>query len=233
MASRSGKDALDIENEGPLTQARLILCEGKSDASFIRRLLNERKLTGFQIGFPNQTTARAFGKDAFGSYLEFLKPRRGFNGLRHLVVLADADENPESSLSSVQEHLRKAQFAAPDEVGRTNREQSPSVTILMLPGPNSKGNLETLLLQAVQDHALAKCFEEYRRCCGIDGWPIGAGSKAMLTAIIAATCRKNPSCSLTWMWGQEGNPISLTHTAFDALVLALTDIAAKMPTAGG
>jgi hypothetical protein len=38
-----------------------------------------------------------------------------------------------------------------------------------------------------------------------------------LHSLIAASCPKNPGCSLTTIWAEEGNPISLADETFNPI----------------
>ena len=217
MASRS--DRLDAQNQGEILQSAVVLCEGKRDASFIHHFLANRRLSGFQVGFPDPTTSRGFGKDAFEDYLAALRARRGFSRLRHLVVIADNDSDPRQAFQGVQRQIRNAGYPVPKDVGITSGDSPPFTTVLMLPGTGASGNLDTLLLKAALDgtHPLHHCFEPFWQCCKVEELPVGKASKMKLTTVVAASCQNNPSCSLVWVWSEKGNPISLSQACFDFL----------------
>lgn len=214
MASKFGKDRFDAQNEGPIEEPVLILGEGKRDVSFLEHLLVSRGLIGFQSGF-------AGGKDRFAEYLASLKPRTGIDRLRHLIVVGDNDTDPDRAFRGIQDQIQHAGFPAPEQPNDTIRGVSgPSVTVVMLPAPGEPGNLDALLLRSVLDgtHPFHECFEAFWRCCKVnDDLAVGKASKVKLATAIAASCTSNPGCSLVWVWSEQGNPISLSHTCFDDL----------------
>src|SRR5437867_1639627 len=98
MASKL--DELEAENEGQILQPTFIVCEGKSDAAFFFRLVRERKLNGFQVGWAN-------GKTTFGSYLNGLRARTSPKLLR-LILVRDCDEDPIDAFNKMIEQIQAA-----------------------------------------------------------------------------------------------------------------------------
>ncbi|OFW28784.1 MAG: hypothetical protein A3J28_06180 [Acidobacteria bacterium RIFCSPLOWO2_12_FULL_60_22] len=225
------KDRFDEENTRDFTARNLVLCEGKADAAFFRHLLDANQILGFQIGFPSRETAVGqFGYTGFQKHLEGIKARRGFADLQNIIIVRDSDLDPDHSFLDVCNHVRDAGgYVVPDAPG-TPSGQNPAITILLIPSSTEMGNLETLLLRAVNhDEKLTPCLDTYFGCCRFDDFPITKSSKKKLTTTIAAWNHDNPSCSLVFLWSEEQaahNPISIHHPAITKLADFLRGFAA-------
>lgn len=185
-----------------------------------------RRLAGVQVGWPDEETTGGFGKDAFEAYLKALRPRQGFRNLRDLIVVGDNDIDPSKSFPNIQKALSAAGYPVPEAPWSTAGGQALRVSVVMLPGKDEPGNLDTYLLRAVDKHPLNPCFAAYWECCRTGELPVTKASKVKLTTIVAASCKENPSCSLVWVWSERGNPIDLDHPSFDSLVEFLGPFAA-------
>jgi 5S rRNA maturation endonuclease (ribonuclease M5) len=192
-------------------QRTLVLCEGKRDASFVLHLAEQRGIDGIQVGFTN-------GKDGFKNYLVDLRVRRGFNSLRHIVILRDCDENGEVAFRDVVQQINEAGRYDIPTAPEVETAGTPGITVRLIPDSTTVGNLDALLLSAVDaNHPLNPCFDSYFECCKLGDVSIGKASKIKLTTIVAASCHANPSCSLVWVWKETGNPIPLQSSKFDAI----------------
>ena len=216
-------DKLDTQNQGELTQPTLVLCEGKRDASFVLHLAEQRGIKGIQTGFPDpggqfKVTSNAYGKSGFKEYLVDLRARTGFKNLRHIVILRDRDGDETAAFKDVAQQIAGAGKYGVPTAAEQESEGTPGVIVRLIPDAATEGNLDVLLLSAIDaTHPLNHCFGPYFDCCGLEAIPIGEAAKIKLTTIVAASCRKNPSASLTFVWSQVGNPIPLASSKFDDL----------------
>ena len=217
----------DMGNEGRFTVSNLIVCEGKGDAAFFRHLLDENNISDFKVEVPNTVTAKGqFGNSGFGTYLVGIKTRRGFGGLTNVIIARDSDENPEGSFNQVCEQIQQAGgYEIPNGPRKTtDTDKKPAMTVLLIPGSQEPGNLETLLLQGVDyrnDPNVEDCLDKYFQCLELDKFSKTISSKKKMTTIIAATNNKNPSCSLAYIWSHaqaECNPISIQSPAISNIV---------------
>ena len=209
------------------TEPNLIICEGKGDAAFFRHILDANDISGFQVGFPNDATAGGqFGRTGFEKYLMGVKTRRGYKELKNIIIATDSDLNPSKSFNEVCGQIKEARkevggYEVPDEP-RTPKGKNPTMSVLLVPHSKEKGNLETLLLNAMTlDKKDKDCFETYFKCLKLDELEITVSSKKKLTTIIAAKNDKNPSCSLAYIWSEEQkiyNPIDIKHSALSDIV---------------
>lgn len=221
------KDRFDNENMCVFTEPNLIICEGKGDAAFFRHILDANDISGFQVGFPNDATAGGqFGRTGFEKYLMGVKTRRGYKELKNIIIATDSDLNPSKSFNEVCGQIKEARkevggYEVPDEP-RTPKGKNPTMSVLLVPHSKEKGNLETLLLNAMTlDKKDKDCFETYFKCLKLDELEITVSSKKKLTTIIAAKNDKNPSCSLAYIWSEEQkiyNPIDIKHSALSDIV---------------
>ena len=217
------KDRFDNENMSDFTEPNLIICEGKGDAAFFRHILDANRISGFQVGFPNDETAGGqFGRTGFEKYLMGVKTRRGYKDLKNIIIATDSDLDPSKSFDEVRNQIENAGgYEVPDEP-RTPKGKNPAMSVLLVPHSKKKGNLETLLLDAMTlDEKDKNCFETYFKCLKLDELEITVSSKKKLTTIIAAKNDKNPSCSLAYIWSEEQkqyNPIDIEHSALSDIV---------------
>ncbi len=221
-------DKLDEENVAKLSKPVLVLCEGKRDAAFVRKLADHFRLAAIQVGFPvPDQTSDAYGKGGFQGYLLGLGARAGFAELRHLVILRDCNGSAAHAFDEVAGQVREAGgLAIPLHAFEPTAGQ-PSVTIALVPGPEEEGNLDTLLLRAIQlPEVLRGCLEAFWACARVEGDGIGKASKIKLTSILALAFRNNPSISLAFVWDKRENPIALDHACFQPLVELLRRISA-------
>ena len=135
-------DELEMENEGQILTPSFIICERKSDAAFFFRLVRERNLNGFQVGW-------AGGKTGFGSYLNGLRPRTSIN-LQRLILVRDSDDDPSDAFKRMVEQIKAAKdhpYPIPTEPKTVATGGTPHVSVLLLPDSDEMGTLETLLVR--------------------------------------------------------------------------------------
>ena len=127
---------------------------------FFRHILDANEILGFQVGFPNDETAGGqFGKTGFEKYLVGIKVRRGHKELKNIIIARDSDLNPLKSFDEVCGQIQEAGgYKVPDEPC-TPKGKNPAMSILLVPHSKEKGNLETLLLNAMTlDEEDKDCF---------------------------------------------------------------------------
>lgn len=168
---------MNIEIHAP----RLLVVEGKDDQSFFEALIEDAGLPGFQV-------LPIGGKTMLRGYLKALTRLPKFGSLvTHLVVVRDADDNPQGAFQSVCGSLRDADLPVPDSPyvlqGRPN---SPVVAIVILPG-DTPGALEDICLESVRDHRIMPCIDEFFDCLGgIGGQRATHLSKARVQVFLAS-----------------------------------------------
>jgi len=97
-----------------------------------------------------------------------------------------------------------------------------------MPGNGKNGALEHLILEIVKTERpdLITCVEDYRKCTmGAKAWDDNSDAKMKMQCIVAATCEKNPYCSLSWIWGYETIPVRIDSPVLKELSDFLTAFA--------
>lgn len=104
------------------------------------------------------------GKNKLSSYVSNLVKQDGFyDKVRRLIVARDADDSAERAFQSVIDVLRKNDLSAPEMPG-VFTNATPSVCVLILPGGDREGCLESLLAESVSNSPLMECVDEFLDC---------------------------------------------------------------------
>lgn len=140
-----------------IEQSHLLLVEGIDDAFFFEALITRLNLCDIEI-WP------IGGVRDFKKKLGILKKLSGFEKIKSIGVIRDADENAAAAFDSVSQALRDNGLSAPDRYGHRSTE-TPLTSIMILPdGLESPGMLESLCLRAITDDPAMLCTEKYFEC---------------------------------------------------------------------
>lgn len=200
----------------------LIIGEGSQDEAFLRHLLQNRNILGYQVGFPSPEDSSSGGRGGFGKVLSGLRVRPDFKNIRAVVFVSDNDENPVASFSEINAQITEAgSFSVPTQpLNVVQTADHPDLVAFMLPSTNQIGCLETLCLPAALEAwpNLRPCIEEYSRCTDVGTWPKSKQSKMQLRCLFSAACKTDPNTSLVYAWSRNPPLIPLEHHSFDQLV---------------
>ena len=144
------------------TKPTQLLVEGNDDRNFFSALIDHMSLADIEVadievqsfGGVNQLrpTLRTFAEtDSFA------------NNVASLGIIRDAETSAQSAFRSVQDSLRSANLAIPDNPGQKT-PGPPSVSVFILPDNRNAGMLETLLCQTFQGEPIDDCIEDFLRC---------------------------------------------------------------------
>jgi hypothetical protein len=141
----------------PISESKQLVVEGRSTQRFFVAILSHLGLSGIQV-------QNFGGKDELRGFLKALRNSSGFfDRVRSLGVVRDGEENVDSTFQSVQDALKAAGFAVPNQpenaAGNTLK-----VNVLMLPNAMENGMLETICLEAVSDDPVIQCINTYFEC---------------------------------------------------------------------
>jgi len=185
----------------------VIVCEGFQDVGLVCHLLKHLKIHNCDVTYPKKSDG-GNGKDQIGAVIKLLagskKPATG------ILVIADADEDPKKSFAAVCAVLDK--YPVPSSAFTTAQKGSLRSGVFLLPGAGKKGALEHLLLDVVRNEnpGIIACVEEFRRCTvGPTPWSDNDDAKMKMQCVVAATCEKNPTCSLAWVWDPKYKTIPI------------------------
>ena len=178
VGSRQGPRNVSVE------QPRLLLVEGDDDKHFFQRLIDQRSLADTQI---IQYSQRGTLGDFLANVLT-LDP--GFSDVKVIGVVKDADCSYQQAFQSVQDSLRTAKLPVPNGPLSYGAEELTDTAVrivaYIMPDNFSRGDLETLCLDAVSGAAAMPCVDRYFDCLqSIDHVP-RQESKARLRAFLSA-----------------------------------------------
>ena len=192
----------------------LLLVEGRDAWNFLDALRGHLKLADFGL--------KDFGGvDELGGYLAGLVAAPEFRSVRRIGVVrhAETSDDPartaERAFQSTRSALdnaglpapaRPAQFTDPD-AGR------PEVAVLILPGGDQEGMLETLLCRTFAGTAVDRCIADFLRCVEESNGPIRRPDKARAHAYLAT--KPDPHVSVGV--GAKKKYWNLDHAALDGL----------------
>jgi hypothetical protein len=219
-----------------IARPKLILCEGPADEAFLRALISARQLGDPSIRNTSDGTGDRSGSiSRFGTLLTAIPAFHGFAQVTDILIIADADEDPPANFAQIQRQIESAEnpsakpprYASPTAL-RETAGHAPSITVLLLPWDNQKGNLESLCLDAAMsaDHAIAQCVEEFATCTGTN-WPeVTLSGKMKLRSLLAARHRPNPFIGMGNIWSNAPDLVPLSHSSFNQLSDFLRDFLA-------
>ena len=139
------------------TSAIQLLVEGNDQRNFFGAFVDRLSIEELQI--------QDFGGvDEFKGFLRVMVKQSGFHGtVRMLGIVRDAETSAGSAFQSVQSSLRNAGLPVPARPGES-AGAAPAVNVLILPGNEAPGMLETLLCRTFADTAVDRCIDDFFGC---------------------------------------------------------------------
>lgn len=135
-----------------------LLVEGRDEEKFFEEFLKFLKIE-------NIVHIESFkGKYKLRDFLQAFIMRRGFpEAVKRIGIVQDADNNFSSAFESVCNSLKYAKLSAPKspEVFTSSK---PSVGVMILPGKNQTGMLETLLCKTISGTEINECIDKFFEC---------------------------------------------------------------------
>ena len=205
--------------------SRLLLCEGPEDVAFFQKLIEVRKLPRFRVKDTSGRGSKAAGNSRYWSALEALKFEIA---IKDILIVADNDEYPATSFSSVCKQVKKVYGV--EKVPQRPLEKlghNPSITIFMLPWENELGSLESLCIEASRsvNRPFAVHVDTFSALIGADNWPTATRRHKMwLRTMLAACCVRDPFVFLGSVFRdpRNGNLIPLDHPSFQRVANVLS-----------
>ncbi len=195
-----------------------VIGESEADGAFLKAVAAAHGVPEFDFTAPKGADGRALGKDAFKKHLIAFKFLIQHGSVERIVVVGDNDDSHADSLADVRRAIRDAggyptPAAAPLQVAQAGKLR---VGIVMLPGTNQNGCLETLLLRA--NRAVGPppaCLGTWTTCSGFPTHPTNNYDKFVVRSVLAASVKSEPNISLQRMWQKTDNPIKAHDPAFE------------------
>lgn len=162
-----------------------LLVEGNDQRNFFEAFVDHLSLADIQI-------QNFGGVDELGGFLRALVNAPGFQTVQSLGIVRDAETSAEGAFQSVQSSLERAQL--PKSPANRN-DASPAVEVLILPGDNREGMLETLLCESFAATPVEACIDDFFKCvASLPDVSIEKSAKAHAHAYL--TTKPNPHFSV-------------------------------------
>jgi hypothetical protein len=198
----------------------VIVCEGFQDVGLMCALLTHLRINNCDVTYPKRSEG-GNGKEAIRASISLLAGRPEVQGI---LVIADSDENQAQAFADVCTGLKR--FPVPPRAFTTVKRSAGRTGVFLLPGEGKTGALEHLLLEVVRDTQpeIITHVETYRNStAGTKQWSDNKNAKMKMQCIVAATCRKNPYCSLAWVWEHDSIPLRIDSPVLKELSDLLVD----------
>lgn len=145
--------AIQIESETQL------LVEGRDECNFFEAFIEHLSLEQVDIQIHDFG-----GVNGLRGFLRAIVTSSGFEkNVRSIGIVRDAETCAESAFQSVRSSLENAGLPLPAQPGYPT-DTSPKVTVLILPGDNRPGMLETLLCESFKDEPENRCIDDFLNC---------------------------------------------------------------------
>lgn len=212
-----------------ISRPGLVLCEGPDDERLLRGLLAH-------LGIQTLWVEQVEGESQLRRYVRRLRIRTGFEYLRALAIVRDADTDADAKFSHschvLSDHrypvpatpysLASGSFPALESVGVGSDGWTG---IMILPPSRPAGALEDLCLQVIADDPSLPCADDLMQCVESKGnvrWPVQYRSKARMNVWLAS--RSDPRQRLREAISAGLFPMN--HQAFEPIRGFLTRLAA-------
>lgn len=144
-----------------ILKEHLILCEGRDEQEFLIQFLESDALSVFP-GFSSDIQVMDFGGNSeLPKYLTILKNMDGFEKIKSLLVVRDAEANAETACKEIQVALRKNDFPVP-EIPCCWEGETLRVGFVLFPTCDNtlqNGTLEDLCLSILSDTSADNTLE--------------------------------------------------------------------------
>ena len=195
-----------------------LLVEGNDPRNFFEAFVEHLSLANIQI-------QNFGGVYELSGFLRALVNAPGFQTVQSIGIVRDAETSAERAFQSVQSSLERAKLPMPDSLAERT-DTSPAVTVLILPGDNRQGMLETLLCESFADNPVEGCIDDFFKC--VESLPdvsIERSDKARAHAYL--TTKPNPHFSVGV--AAKNDYWDLNHSVFSTVRDFLQMIAASTP----
>ena len=144
--------ALPIE----ISESTIILVEGKDDEQFLEGLLRKIEIKNYQI-------IQLSGKNNLSKSLPTIVKASGFDKVKNIAIVLDADDSPYNTFKSVLSALKKANLPLPGKPGEITGGEQINVGVFLFPDCKNPGILEDLIIKSFEKDIL-NCIKEYINC---------------------------------------------------------------------
>jgi hypothetical protein len=206
-----------------ITHDLVIICEGTADKNFLEKLISERNLPHFDV-----MCAEGIGK--VSKVLMGLRASPAFSNIKAIIIVADSGDSPKSTIKLIRKHIKDAKnYSLPAEPLKLS-EGTPKIGILLIPGPDQAGGLESLCFEALVGRKtwLPAEIDNFLGLPNINAlnWPAEKLAKAKFATAVAATFKRDPSRAVSWAFRKtprQAPLLSVKSRAFNVVERWLRD----------
>lgn len=139
-----------LTKENTIRKSKLLIVEGNHERDFFEAWLQALAIADIQI-------MPIGGKTLLRDSLSSLVKQRPFLDelVSSMVIVRDADDNPEGAFESVRDAIQAVGLIAPSRCMEMTAGNIPSIAIVVLPAVDRQGALEELLIETVMDDPAA------------------------------------------------------------------------------
>lgn len=134
-----------------------LFVEGHDEVNFFSAFLSTITSTRIHI-------EQLEGKSNFAKKMPALKLTPGFDDIRRIALVRDADDNPKAAFDSLCATLESNSLPKPGAPGTFSKRTRPTVGIFIMPNNRDRGMLESLCLDAFPQREIVACAEECIAC---------------------------------------------------------------------
>ena len=194
-----------------IEQPKQLLVEGNDQRNFFEALLKHLNCQDIQIH-------NFGGVDELPAFLRGFTGATGYSSVTSLGIVRDAEGDANAAWQSVRSALQRAGMPIPERVGQRSAK-TPYVSVLILPGGNQSGMLETVLNQTFANNPVNACIDTFLECVeNVSGQQVGRHDKARTHAYLTTQPEPHVSVGVAALKGYW----SFDHEAFSPLRSFLT-----------
>ena len=139
-------------------------CEGvRQHLVRLRQRIDHRNPDPVQTALEGIQIQNFGGVTQLGEFLKGFVKMSDFSGVTSVGIIRDAEGKAADAFKSVQGCLKDARLDVP-RMTRERVGERPAITVMVLPGDNQAGMLETLLCETFRDEGVCTCIDTFFKC---------------------------------------------------------------------
>ena len=227
MGEDSSTAQIEIKDDIPI----VLVCEGKADYCFFKKIIEERNLQALNV-------VPANGFEEIERVLKGIRADQArFVKTKGILIATDSRDLPTSTFARVATMVRRAGYSAIPAAPLEIAAGTPQMAVMLVPGPAQSGSLETLCIDAlIGDRTWLKdCVDAFLGCGELEALKRSQEklSKARFCALVAATFEHDPSRAVSLAFSANERKrvpqmISTKAGCFDEIECWLGDFTQKV-----
>lgn len=159
--------------------SNLFIVEGKDEKNVIEAFLD--RFGNVETPYRIHSTD---GIDNMGNFLRLLPRLPGFEELRSIGIVADADNDCNNRFKSIVSFLESVNLEAPHAPGIVT-SSIPKIGVFIMPNNKDNGCLEDLFVLTVSNTPIYSCISSFFECAAEKGFIPRRRSKAFSQAVLS------------------------------------------------